>query len=87
MISTDSICRLMVGVNTLLGIAAMVIIASNGYAIRSVQDEIKLFRQFNTQEQAEISGRIKAMESWVDSHIGATKEIQQKVEALGKKPQ
>jgi hypothetical protein len=77
----------MVGINTLLGIAAMVVIMSNGYAIRSVQDEIKLFRQFNTQEQAEISGRIKAMESWVDSHIGATKEIQQKVEALGKKPQ
>jgi len=85
MISTDSICRIMVGINTLLGIAAMVIIMSNGYAIRSVQDEIKLFRQFNTQEQAEISGRIKAMESWVDSHIGATKEIKDKVEALGKK--
>ena len=85
MISTDSICRLMVGINTLLAIAGIVIIASNGYAIRSVQDEIKLFRQFNTQQQAEISGRIKAVESWVDSHIGATQEIKDKVEALGKK--
>ena len=81
----DAFCRAMIGLNTLLGIAAMVIIASNNYAIRSVQDEIKLFRQFNTQQQAEISGRIKAVESWIDAHIGATQEIQQKVEALGKR--
>jgi hypothetical protein len=81
----DAFCRAMIGLNVLIVIAGIVISTSNGYAIRSVQDEIKLFRQFNTQEQAEISGRIKAMESWVDSHIGATKEIQQKVEALGKK--
>jgi len=82
----DAFCRAMIGINVLIVIAGIVISTSNGYAIRSVQDEIKLFRTFNTQEQAEISGRIKAMESWVDAHIGATKEIQQKVEALGKKP-
>ena len=81
----DAFCRAMIGLNVLIVIAGIVISTSNGYAIRSVQDEIKLFRQFNTQQQAEISGRIKAVESWVDAHVGATQEIQQKVEALGKK--